>query len=231
MNQQKTALVIGASRGLGWGLGREYLRRGWRVVATVRAGSTDTPLHALRADYPDLEIEVLDITLPEQIAALRERCAGRRFDLMFVNAGVSNDPNERIGDVSTDEFMRVMLTNALAPMRVVERLGDLVGNGGTIALMSSELGSVAGNVDGGWEAYRASKAALNSLMRSWVARHPGDSRSFFAVAPGWVRTEMGGADAPLDIDTSIPGVVDTLERRSGSGGLAYVNYRDEVLPW
>jgi NAD(P)-dependent dehydrogenase (short-subunit alcohol dehydrogenase family) len=231
MNQQKTALIIGASRGLGWGLAREYLRRGWRVVATVRAGSQDTPLHALRKDYPDLEIEVLDITLPEQIAALRARCAGRRFDLMFVNAGVSNDPNALIGDVSTDEFMRVMLTNALAPMRVVERLGELVGDGGAIALMSSELGSVAGNVDGGWEAYRASKAALNSLMRSWVARHQGDGRSFFVVAPGWVRTEMGGADAPLDIDTSIPGVVDTLERRGGSGGLAYVNYRDEVLPW
>lgn len=150
---------------------------------------------------------------------------------MFVNAGVTNDPNERIGDVSIDEFMRVMLTNALSPMRVVEQLGDLVREGGTIALMPSELGSVTANVDGGWEAYRASKAALNSLMRSWVERHRGDSRSFFVVAPGWVRTEMGGADAPLDIDASIPGVVDTLERRSGSGGLSYVNYRDEVLPW
>lgn len=116
-------------------------------------------------------------------------------------------------------------------MRVVERLSDMVGEGGTISLMSSELCSVGANVDGGWEAYRASKAALNSLMRSWVARHQGDSRSFFVVAPGWVRTEMGGADAPLDIDTSIAGVVDTRERRSGSGSLAYMNYRDDVLPW
>jgi len=231
MNEQKTALIIGASRGLGWGLAREYLRRGWRVVATVRAGSTGTPLHALRDAHTGLEIEVLDITIPDQIAALRERCASRRFDLLFVNAGVSNDPNERIGDIGTDEFMRVMLTNTLSPMRVIERLHDLVEDGGTIAVMSSELGSVTANVDGGWEAYRASKAALNSLMRSWVARHRGDSRSFFVVAPGWVRTEMGGAEAPLDIDTSIPGVVDTLERRSGSGGLAYVNYRNEVLPW
>lgn len=231
MTQRQTALIIGASRGLGWGLAREYLRRGWRVVGTVRAGSTDTPLHALRGDYPGLEIELLDITVPEQIVALRQRCADRRFDLMFVNAGVSNDPDERVGDVDTAEFTRVMLTNALAPMRVVERMGDLVGEGGTIALMSSELGSVAGNVDGGWEVYRASKAALNSLMRSWVARHRDDSRSFFVVAPGWVRTEMGGAGAPLDIDTSIAGVAHTLERRRGGGGLAYVNYRDEVLPW
>lgn len=102
MNEQKTALIIGASRGLGWGLAREYLRRGWRVVATVRAGSTGTPLHALRDAHPGLEIEVLDITIPDQIAALRERCASRRFDLLFVNAGVSNDPNERIGDIGTD---------------------------------------------------------------------------------------------------------------------------------
>lgn len=231
MEQNKTVLIIGASRGLGWGLARAYLQRGWHVVATVRPGSTDTPLHALREHHARLETDTVDVTDQAQVAALAERCAGRTFDLLFVNAGVSNDPKERVGDVSSEEFMRVMLTNALAPLRIVETMANLVREGGSVAVMSSELGSVAGNTAGGWEVYRASKAALNTLMRSFVARRGADTRSYFVVAPGWTRTAMGGSEAPLDIDTSTAGVVATLERRSGCGGLSFVNYKDEILPW
>lgn len=231
MEQHRSVLIIGASRGLGWGLARAYLQRGWHVVATVRPGSMHTPLHALREHYARLEIDTVDVTDQAQVAALAERCAGRTFDLLFVNAGVSNDPKERVGDVSSEEFMRVMLTNALAPLRIVETMANLVREGGSVAVMSSELGSVAGNTAGGWEVYRASKAALNTLMRSFVARRGADTRSYFVVAPGWTRTAMGGSEAPLDIDTSTAGVVATLERRSGRGGLAFVDYKDDILPW
>lgn len=231
MDQNKSILIIGASRGLGWGLARAYLRRGWRVVATVRPGAVATPLHALEGEFPALEIETVDIIDPALVAALAARCTGRAFDLLFVNAGVTNDPRERVGEVGTEEFTRVMLTNTLAPMRIVESMADLVCDGGSIAVMSSELGSVAGNTSGGWEVYRASKAALNTLMRSFVARRSGDTRSYFVVAPGWTRTAMGGSDASLDIDTSTAGVVATLERRSGCGGLSFVDYKDDILPW
>lgn len=231
MNDAHTVLIVGASRGLGWGLARAYLHRGWHVIATIRPGATDTPLHALQQEFPALDIETVDVTEPRQIEALANRCTARAIDLLFVNAGVTNDPEQQVGDVDTAEFMRVMLTNALAPLRIVERMADMVRERGTIAVMSSELGSVTDNTHGGWEVYRASKAALNTLMRSFVARRRDDKRSYFVVAPGWTRTDMGGAEAPLDIETSIGGVVRTLERRRGSGGLAFVNYRDEELPW
>ncbi|WP_420993219.1 SDR family oxidoreductase [Cupriavidus sp. 30B13] len=232
MKTTSTALIVGASRGLGWGLAREYLRRGWRVIGTVRDGGGDTPLHRLRAEAGGaLEIEQVDITRPEAVARLATRLDGRRLDLLFVNAGVSNDPAAPAGAVSTDEFNRVMVTNALSPVRVVEALAPLVAPDGRIAVMSSELGSVALNDDGGWEVYRASKAALNTLMRSLVARRAGDTRTHYVVAPGWVRTDMGGADAPLDIETSMPGVADAIEFRRGTPGLVYVNYRNEILPW
>jgi NAD(P)-dependent dehydrogenase (short-subunit alcohol dehydrogenase family) len=84
-----------------------------------------------------LEIETFDIVYPDQVAALRARLASRKFDLLFVNAGVMNDDRETIADVSTDEFIRLMITNALSPMRVVETLQDLVLPGGTIGIMSS----------------------------------------------------------------------------------------------
>jgi NAD(P)-dependent dehydrogenase (short-subunit alcohol dehydrogenase family) len=229
---QALALVVGASRGLGLGLVREYLHRGWRVIATVRDPGQRTPLHDLKAEAGDaLEIEGVDINVPDQVAALRRRLDGRPLDLLFVNAGVANDPGEKVGAVSTEEFTRVMVTNALSPMRVVEVFADLVRPGGAVAVMSSGLGSVGGNTQGGYEIYRASKASLNTLMRSFAARQGNDSRTLLAIAPGWVRTDMGGSSAPLDVETSTRGIADVIAARQGKPGLAYLDYRGETVAW
>jgi NAD(P)-dependent dehydrogenase (short-subunit alcohol dehydrogenase family) len=225
---EPTALIIGASRGLGLALAEEYLKRGWRVVATVRGGGR-TALHDL--DNDRLEIEAVDIIEQGQISALRERLAGRGFELLFVNAGVTNDPEEPIGAVSTEEFVRVMVTNALGPMRVVEAFADLVRPGGAIGVMSSGLGSIADNHSGGWEVYRGAKAALNMCMRSFAIRHGLDRLTYLIVAPGWVRTEMGGPNAALSIEESIPRVVDTITAQSGKPGLRFVDYRGQAVPW
>jgi NAD(P)-dependent dehydrogenase (short-subunit alcohol dehydrogenase family) len=226
-----TALIIGASRGLGLGLAQEYLTRGWRVVATVR-GTAHTSLHDVAAKAAGrLEIETVDIVEQDQVAALRQRLSGRRFDLLFVNAGVANGPNETISKVTTEEFVQVMVTNALSPMRVVEALENLVPRSGIIGVMSSGLGSVADNNRGGWEVYRGSKAALNTFMRSFAARHSDDSRTFLIITPGWVRTDMGGPDATLSIEESVTGMVDTITRESGKPGLRYLSYRGLTVPW
>jgi NAD(P)-dependent dehydrogenase (short-subunit alcohol dehydrogenase family) len=132
--------------------------------------------------------------------------------------------------VSTEDFNRVMVTNALSPMRVVEAFAELVPAGGTIAVMSSGLGSVANNDRGGWEVYRASKAALNTLMRSFDARQT-VARSLLVIAPGWVRTDMGGPSANLDVETSISGVADTIAAHAGKPGVAYVDYAGRTVPW
>jgi NAD(P)-dependent dehydrogenase (short-subunit alcohol dehydrogenase family) len=227
----QTAIIIGASRGLGLGLAREYLARGCHVVGTVR-GSARTPLHDLADLHPaQLEIETVDINHPAEIAALGERLSSRRFNLLFVNAGVSSDRAETIDQATDETFIRLMVTNALSPMRVVERLSSLVPATGTIALMSSGLGSVTNNQNGEWEVYRASKASLNTLMRSYAARHAGDSRTLLLIAPGWVRTDMGGPDALLDVETSIRGVVDVIATQTGTSGLQYVNYQGNTVPW
>src|SRR5580693_8527552 len=140
---QRDVLIIGASRGLGLAIAENYLGRGARVVATVRTDA-HTQLHdLLPRSNGRLEVEAVDITVPEQVTALHTRLQGRAFDLAFVNAGVTNDEHETIADVSTAEFVRVMVTNALSPMRVVERLQDLVQATGAIAVMSSGQGSVA----------------------------------------------------------------------------------------
>jgi NAD(P)-dependent dehydrogenase (short-subunit alcohol dehydrogenase family) len=227
----KTVLIIGASRGLGYALAAEYLARGWQVTATVR-GARRTDLHDLAGSSAGrLVVETVDITVPGEVAALHGRLAQATFDLLFVNAGVTNGPDETIANVSTATFVRLMVTNALSPMRVVEALQDLVAPKGTIAVMSSGQGSVANNDRGGFEIYRASKSALNQLMRSFAARHTGDPHTLLLMAPGWVQTDLGGPAAPLTIAQSIPGVVDTIEAQAGQGGLQYLDYQGQTVRW
>jgi NAD(P)-dependent dehydrogenase (short-subunit alcohol dehydrogenase family) len=100
-----------------------------------------------------------------------------------------------------------------------------------VAFMSSVLGSIGTNDDGRAELYRASKAALNSLVRSFRARHAQAGLTVLALHPGVVRTSMGGPSAPLDIETSVRAVADVMEARWGTGGQAFVDYRNEVIPW
>ncbi|MCU1640534.1 MAG: hypothetical protein JWN03_809 [Nocardia sp.] len=226
----KRVLLIGASRGLGLALAQEWASNGWQVVATVR-GSGRTPLHDLAdTSAGRIEIESVDITEPAQIAALHDRLADRMFDLLFVNAGVTNEPEGTVAETSTQEFNRVMVTNALGPLRVIEALQDRVEPAGTIGAMSSGQGSVADNVRGGHEVYRGSKAALNMFMRSYAARQSGD-RVLVLMAPGWVRTELGGPDARYGIDESIPNIVKTIDSLQGEPGLHYVDFLGRTVAW
>lgn len=213
-------------------MAEQFLKKDWNVVGTVRAGSNRTKLHDLADQHPGrLEIETLDITEPAQIAALRQRLAGRAFQMLFVNAGTSNHPEETIGEVTTEEFVRVMVTNSLSPMRVVESLQDLVTADGLIGVMSSGQGSVTNNVNGMREVYRGSKAALNQYMRSFAARQANTPRALVLMAPGWVRTDLGGPDARLSIEESVPNLVNVLLKKQGRPGLEYLDYLGRTVPW
>jgi NAD(P)-dependent dehydrogenase (short-subunit alcohol dehydrogenase family) len=222
-----SVLIIGASRGLGLAMAAEYLRRGWQVTGTVRG--PDTGLHRLADSEQWLDIEQLDITRPDEIAALRRRLDGRKFDQLFVNAGILSNAGQSIGNVPAEDFTRLMVTNALGPMQVIESLAKLVTPDGTIGVMSSGLGSIAES-RGYWEAYSASKAALNMLMKCYAARQ-GDRRSLIVMAPGWVRTDMGGPHADLSIEESIPGVIDAIAGRTGKPGLEFLDYQGRAIPW
>lgn len=227
----KKALIVGGSRGLGLGLVGEHLKRGWHVTTTIRTVAPELDALA-RATGDRLVVARADINRPEEVADLAGRLAGQGFELLFLNAGMMAGRGTALVDVADADIAQIFMTNAISPVRVADRLVGLVKAGGTVAFMSSILGSVSTNDDGRAELYRASKAALNSLILSFRARHKerGDL-TILALHPGVVRTSMGGPSAPLDIATSVTGVTAVLERRAGQGGTAFVDYKDEIIPW
>jgi NAD(P)-dependent dehydrogenase (short-subunit alcohol dehydrogenase family) len=226
---QQTALIFGASRGLGLALAEEWLGRGWHVIATMRG---DAPgLDDLHVRFPDrLAIERADIRDASSVRDLGARLQGRQLDVLFVNAGIARSNDKTPLDAPEQDFVDMMLTNGLSPVRAVELLGTLVRNDGVIAIMTSELGSIADST-GFWPLYSSSKAALNMLMKGYAAHHPNDPRALLLVAPGWVRTEMGGDEATLSIAESIPHVVDMVAANRGSPGLRYVDRFNRHLRW
>jgi|SRR5579863_2244273 len=222
----RTALVVGASRGLGLGLAAELQHRNWSVTATARDDAGLERLQAL-----GVRAEQVDITDDSTVAELRRRLDGETFDLLFINAGISPSGRGDALQVGLDEAATVFVTNAIAPVRFARRFTDRVSNDGIVAFMSSGLGSVSDNYGGYSELYSASKAALNSLSRSFAAGLGRSRITVLAVAPGWVRTDMGGNSAPLSVEQSVRGIVDMLETRAGTGRHGFVDYQGREVAW
>ena len=220
---QSTALIIGASRGLGLGLGLELASRGWQVIGTTRRAGT------LKDDR--LVEHVLDVRDSTQLAALRNRLDPESVELLFINAGILG-PKHQSADLVTDgELVDLMLTNVIAPLRIARQLLRAVKSGGTIAFMSSKMGSVAENHSGDAELYRASKAALNSLTRGFHALLPPERAiKVLTLHPGWVRTDMGGSGATLSIAESTKGLADVLEHNDNTAH-RFLDYAGNEIPW
>ena len=172
-------LIVGASRGLGHALASEYARQGWRVTGTVRDDAGEARLR----NVSEVTVERLDVTDTHAVDALAARTAAGSLDLLFVNAGVSGDIAAAVADVPMGEWVGVMRTNAFAPLYLIEKMHAAIAVRGTVAVMSSILGSVASNERATWESYRMSKAALNMGFRSLAVRIGQPAQAFVAVAP------------------------------------------------
>lgn len=231
MTDRPIILIAGASRGLGLELVHQFADRNWSVIATVRK-STDE-LVRLQAERPSqISIGLLDISDPDSVARLKAELGGRTIDVLYVNAGIMGPTHHDAAKITDGEFQSLMLTNALAPIRLATALlGNIRDGTGVIVFMTSQLGSIARNESGGYDLYRASKAALNSLTRSFVAKLPRRRLAVLSLHPGWVRTDMGGENAPLDARTSVAGMLDLVERSRGASGHRFLDYQGKPIPW
>ncbi|NIE78593.1 SDR family oxidoreductase [Pantoea sp. Ap-967] len=228
MATSKTALIIGASRGLGLGLVQRLHEDGWNITATVR-----NPQHpGALGDVPGVRIEQLEMNDTAQLDGLKQRLQGQQFDLVFVNAGVMGPLPQDLESVTTQAVGDLFMTNAVAPIRVARRLAGQVREGtGVLAFMSSILGSVTIPDGGEICLYKASKAALNSMINSFVVELQRPDLCVLAMHPGWVRTDMGGENAEIDVLTSTRGMLEQVKAHSGKGGLRFINYKGDSLTW
>ena len=228
MSTAKTALIIGASRGLGLGLVKTLLADGWQVTATVRNPQNAQALQALGK----VQIEQLDMDDQAAVLVLSQQLKGQVFDLLFVNAGVKGPEVQTPGGATLAEVGQLFFTNAVAPINLAQRFVEQLRPGsGVLAFMSSVLGSVTMPDAPELALYKASKAALNSMTNSFVSQLGEQRPTVLSLHPGWVKTDMGGEGADLDVETSTRGLVDQVNAYAGQGGHHFINYKGETIPW
>ena len=226
------ALIAGANRGIGLGVAREFLTRGWSVIATARQPDQAAALHALADLHPGrVEIGRLDMNDPAGIDAFAAGLRDRTLDIVLVNAGVAGPDHRSATAVTESEIGRLMFTNAIAPIRLSRRLADRIRRDtGVLAFTSSSMGSVALN-PGGHELYRASKAALNSLTRGLHAEMTGRKVTVLTLHPGWVRTDMGGPIASVSVEDSARGMIDVMLSQRGGHRHRFLDYLGNDIAW
>lgn len=228
MPANKTALIIGASRGLGLGLVQRLTEKGWEVTATVRDQNNADELKAIAG----VHIQTLDMDEQSSLEVLALNLKDRVYDLLFVNAGIMGPLHNNPTDATAGELGQLFLTNAVAPIRLAKRfVNQIRPETGVIAFMSSVLGSITMPDAPEMALYKASKAALNSMTNTFVSQLGDSKPTVLSVHPGWVRTSMGGEGADIDVKTSVSGIVEQLERFAGDGGHHFVNYKGETIPW
>ena len=218
-------LIIGASRGIGLEFVRQYRAEGARVTATARdeAGLARLKEHGATGLR-------LDVTDAASASGLGRQIEGGRFDIAIVNAGVSGDRVAPLEPPAEANFDAVMRTNVLGPMRVLPQIAEALAPGAKLALLSSRMGSIGSRTSASSWLYRESKAAVNSVQMD-TALTLGSRAACVAFHPGWVRTEMGGSGADIDVATSVAGMRKVIAALKPAETGAYRNYDGEAIPW
>ncbi len=223
-----TVLLIGASRGIGFELARQYRAEGWRVIATARSEEGLQRLQALGC-----ETLRVDVANPAGNSGLAWQLDGEKLDLAIYVAGAM-DRASALQPPTREAFDAVMYTNVLGAMQVIPQILPMLQEArGTLACISSVMGSLQETTSGNAALYRVSKAALNMVVRCTQAEQP--DVTVLALHPGWVQTDMGGAQAPLTPEQSATSLRRTLEtvrtQRAPEHCGAFLNHDGKPLPW
>lgn len=220
-----TALIIGASRGIGHELARQYRADGWRVIATARKQPDLDELARLGAEPIEL-----DVTSLESIAGLGWKLDGEKIDAAWLVAGLYGPRHD--GFPTQEEFDAVMHTNVLAAMRLLPIVAPLVAaTHGKLGVLSSRMGSIGERSHPNASLYRASKAALNSVLRDTALAFGPQGATCIAFHPGWVQTDMGGSAADIPVGHSVRDLRATLANAQPGANGSFLNHDGAPIAW
>jgi NAD(P)-dependent dehydrogenase (short-subunit alcohol dehydrogenase family) len=223
-----TLFITGANRGIGLEFARQYAAGGWRVVATARDPGGAAELNAIAGDVAvrplDLDADFFDIDWNSVVGT-------EPIDLFINNAGAMGPQRlDTIEDAAA--WLNTLAVNSVAPVVLAKAVLPLVGAArGKLIAITSKMGSIADNGSGGYIAYRSSKAALNAAWRSLAIDVKSQGVTAAVLHPGWVRTRMGGSQAPLTPEQSVTGMRGVIERLGPDQSGSFFDYDGTPIPW
>jgi len=237
-----TVLITGTTRGIGLEFAKQYAEAGWEVLACARR--VEAPgLQALKNKYSNLSILELDVCDQQQIEKLSTRLQGKPIDLLINSAGIfgikeeGREENQTFETVDGKAMQTVFMTNTVAPLMIARALiNNLVKSQlKTVVTITSRVGSIQDNTSGGMYAYRASKVAVNMVMKSFAVDLQSEKIKVILLHPGWVKTDMGGPDALVDVETSVTGMRQVIDQKINGSTIntqnLFFNYENNELPW
>jgi NAD(P)-dependent dehydrogenase (short-subunit alcohol dehydrogenase family) len=223
----RTVLITGANRGIGLELARQYAAAGWRVIGTARK-----PDEAKELDATGAEVMPLDVTDQGSVDRLARDLADQPVDMLINNAGIQ-PLMWRLADIDFDAFEQALRVNTVGPVRVTKALLQNLRSGQLrrVVNITTNLSSIAGNTDGGFYGYRESKTALNMFTRTLAAELGPEGFVCVALHPGWVRTDLGGQQAPLDVRESVEGMRRVIENLRPKDNGGFRTYAGDRMNW
>jgi NAD(P)-dependent dehydrogenase (short-subunit alcohol dehydrogenase family) len=223
----RTVLITGANRGLGLEFARQYAKAGWTVIGTARNPDTAAELNQLAA-----KVMQLDVTDPASVDRLAQELSGTAIDLLINNAGIQ-PLMWTLAELDFDAYEQALAVNTMGPVRVTHALLPQLRSGKLrrIVNITTNLSSIADNKDGGFYGYRESKTALNMFTRSLAAELGPEGFICIVLHPGWVQTDLGGPQAPLQVDESVRGMRDVIDRLAPADNGTFRTYSGEQMAW
>lgn len=223
----QTVLITGANRGIGLELAQQYSTAGWQVIGTARRPDAADELRGLGVGVMEL-----DVTDQGSVNRLAQNLGDRPIDVLINNAGIF--PRSRsVSDIDFDEFNRTLAVNTVGPVRVTQALLSNLRTGTLkkVVNITSNLGSITENTNGGSYGYRESKAALNMFTRSLAAELRQEGFICIVLHPGWVQTDMGGSGAPTTVEDSVSGIRKVIDSLTPDDSGTFWSHEGDQLPW
>jgi NAD(P)-dependent dehydrogenase (short-subunit alcohol dehydrogenase family) len=234
MNMSKpTILITGANRGIGLELTRQFAADGWTVLACCRNPADAAELQALSEHNSAIEVHTLDVTDYQQMAALSAELQDRPLDILLSNAGIYGPRGAGFGEVDPAHWREVLEVNSIAPLMLVQAFVEQVAASQQklVAVISSKMGSIADNGSGGSYIYRSSKTMVNLVVKNLSIDLAGRGISAITLHPGWVKTEMGGANAEVGVDESAAGLKSILQSAGPAQNGQFIEFNGDPIPW
>ena len=226
-------LITGTNRGIGLEFVKHYLKNSEKVIATCRNKNSAKDLLKLKNTTNNLSLVELDVSNPNSINEFASKITNQPIDTFINNAGVFGPRNNEFGNFNAKEWLDVFNINTIAPLLITQKiLKNLrLGKNKKLVFISSKVGSIEENTGGGMYIYRSSKTALNQVIKSLSIDFKDENFIAAALHPGWVQTDMGGPNAPIDTKTSVKGMAEVIDSLVLKNSGRFYNYDGSSIPW